>query len=63
MYRAYHDEERGVPVADTIRLFEKPGVEAFQAGLRDRSEHQLPQAQLEFQVRRPSLEICAAASS
>jgi DNA-3-methyladenine glycosylase I len=32
-YRAYHDEEWGLPVADDIRLFEKLSLEAFQAGL------------------------------
>jgi DNA-3-methyladenine glycosylase I len=32
-YRAYHDDEWGIPVADDIRLFEKLSLEAFQAGL------------------------------
>ena len=32
-YRAYHDEEWGVPVADDVRLFEKLSLEGFQAGL------------------------------
>src|ERR1700740_3182669 len=32
-YRAYHDAEWGVPVADDIRLFEKLSLEGFQAGL------------------------------
>jgi DNA-3-methyladenine glycosylase I len=31
--RPYHDEEWGFPVADDIRLFEKPSLEAFQTGL------------------------------
>ncbi len=32
-YRAYHDTEWGVPVADDVRLFEKLSLEGFQAGL------------------------------
>lgn len=32
-YRAYHDEEWGVPAGDDIRLFEKLCLEGFQAGL------------------------------
>jgi DNA-3-methyladenine glycosylase I len=32
-YRAYHDTEWGMPVADDIRLFEKLSLEGFQAGL------------------------------
>jgi DNA-3-methyladenine glycosylase I len=32
-YRAYHDFEWGLPVADDIRLFEKLSLEGFQAGL------------------------------
>jgi DNA-3-methyladenine glycosylase I len=32
-YRAYHDAEWGVPVADDVRLFEKLSLEGFQAGL------------------------------
>ena len=32
-YRAYHDGEWGIPVADDIRLFEKLSLEGFQAGL------------------------------
>jgi DNA-3-methyladenine glycosylase I len=32
-YRAYHDGEWGMPVADDIRLFEKLSLEGFQAGL------------------------------
>ena len=32
-YRAYHDAEWGFPVADDGRLFEKPCLEGFQAGL------------------------------
>ncbi len=32
-YRAYHDREWGLPVADDIRLFEKLSLEGFQAGL------------------------------
>jgi len=32
-YRAYHDDEWGVPVADDVRLFEKLSLEAFQSGL------------------------------
>jgi DNA-3-methyladenine glycosylase I len=32
-YRAYHDSEWGVPVADDVRLFEKLSLEGFQAGL------------------------------
>jgi DNA-3-methyladenine glycosylase I len=33
LYRAYHDEEWGLPVADDGRLFEKLCLEGFQAGL------------------------------
>lgn len=33
LYRAYHDEEWGRPVADDRRLFEKLCLEGFQAGL------------------------------
>ena len=32
-YRAYHDEEWGLPVADDTRLFEMLSLEGFQAGL------------------------------
>ena len=32
-YRAYHDDEWGMPVADDLRLFEKLSLEGFQAGL------------------------------
>ncbi len=32
-YRAYHDDEWGMPVTDDIRLFEKLALEGFQAGL------------------------------
>ena len=32
-YRAYHDDEWGLPVADDVRLFEKLALEGFQAGL------------------------------
>ncbi len=32
-YRAYHDEEWGMPVVDDVRLFEKLVLEGFQAGL------------------------------
>jgi DNA-3-methyladenine glycosylase I len=32
-YRAYHDDEWGMPVADDVRLFEKLSLEGFQAGL------------------------------
>jgi DNA-3-methyladenine glycosylase I len=32
-YRAYHDEEWGMPVTDDIRLFEKLSLEGFQSGL------------------------------
>lgn len=32
-YRAYHDHEWGLPVADDVRLFEKLCLEGFQAGL------------------------------
>jgi DNA-3-methyladenine glycosylase I len=32
-YRAYHDDEWGVPVTDDRRLFEKLCLEGFQAGL------------------------------
>ena len=33
IYRAYHDEEWGFPVADDRALFEKLCLEGFQAGL------------------------------
>ena len=33
IYRAYHDSEWGLPVADDRRLFEKLCLEGFQAGL------------------------------
>ena len=33
LYRRYHDEEWGRPVADDIRLFEKLCLEGFQSGL------------------------------
>ncbi len=32
-YRAYHDDEWGMPVTDDVRLFEKLTLEGFQAGL------------------------------
>ena len=32
-YRAYHDDEWGMPVADDTRLFEKLTLEGFQSGL------------------------------
>jgi DNA-3-methyladenine glycosylase I len=32
-YRAYHDDEWGMPVGDDVRLFEKLSLEGFQAGL------------------------------
>jgi DNA-3-methyladenine glycosylase I len=32
-YRAYHDDEWGLPVADDVRLFEKLCLEGFQSGL------------------------------
>ena len=32
-YRAYHDDEWGMPVTDDVRLFEKLALEGFQAGL------------------------------
>jgi len=32
-YRAYHDDEWGMPVTDDIRLFEKLTLEGFQSGL------------------------------
>ena len=32
-YRAYHDDEWGMPVADDVRLFEKLTLEGFQSGL------------------------------
>lgn len=32
-YRAYHDHEWGMPVADDVRLFEKICLEGFQSGL------------------------------
>jgi DNA-3-methyladenine glycosylase I len=32
-YRAYHDDEWGMPVTDDLRLFEKLSLEGFQAGL------------------------------
>ncbi len=33
LYRAYHDDEWGRPVADDVALFEKLSLEGFQAGL------------------------------
>ncbi len=33
IYRGYHDDEWGMPVADDVRLFEKLSLEGFQAGL------------------------------
>ena len=33
LYRRYHDDEWGRPVADDVRLFEKLCLEGFQAGL------------------------------
>ncbi len=33
VYRAYHDDEWGMPVADEFRLFEKLCLEGFQSGL------------------------------
>ena len=33
LYRAYHDREWGLPVADDARLFEKLCLEGFQSGL------------------------------
>ncbi len=33
LYERYHDEEWGVPHADSVRLFEKLVLEGFQAGL------------------------------
>lgn len=33
IYRAYHDDEWGVPQHDDVRLFEKLCLEAFQSGL------------------------------
>ncbi len=33
LYRGYHDEEWGRPVADDVRLFEKLTLEGFQSGL------------------------------
>jgi DNA-3-methyladenine glycosylase I len=33
MYRPYHDDEWGFPVADDTRLFEKINLEGFQSGL------------------------------
>ena len=33
LYRRYHDEEWGIPVADDNRLFEKICLEGFQSGL------------------------------
>jgi DNA-3-methyladenine glycosylase I len=33
LYRRYHDEEWGFPVADDVRLFEKICLEGFQSGL------------------------------
>jgi len=33
LYRRYHDEEWGRPVADDVRLFEMLSLEGFQAGL------------------------------
>ena len=32
-YRAYHDDEWGMPVIDDVRLFEKLALEGFQSGL------------------------------
>jgi DNA-3-methyladenine glycosylase I len=32
-YRAYHDDEWGMPVTDDVRLFEKLVLEGFQSGL------------------------------
>ncbi|HTA35831.1 MAG TPA: DNA-3-methyladenine glycosylase I [Solirubrobacteraceae bacterium] len=32
-YRAYHDEEWGIPIGDDARLFETISLEGFQAGL------------------------------
>jgi DNA-3-methyladenine glycosylase I len=32
-YRAYHDDEWGIPVVDDVRLFEKLSLEGFQSGL------------------------------
>ncbi len=32
-YRAYHDDEWGMPVVDDVRLFEKLTLEGFQSGL------------------------------
>jgi DNA-3-methyladenine glycosylase I len=32
-YRAYHDDEWGLPVTDDVRLFEKLTLEGFQSGL------------------------------
>ena len=32
-YRAYHDDEWGIPVTDDVRLYEKLTLEGFQAGL------------------------------
>jgi DNA-3-methyladenine glycosylase I len=32
-YRAYHDDEWGLPVTDDVRLFEKLSLEGFQSGL------------------------------
>ena len=32
-YRAYHDDEWGLPVIDDVRLFEKLSLEGFQSGL------------------------------
>lgn len=33
LYRAYHDKEWGVPIFDSVRLFEKLALEGFQSGL------------------------------
>ena len=33
LFRRYHDEEWGRPVADVVRLFEKIALEGFQSGL------------------------------
>ena len=33
VYRAYHDDEWGMPVTDDVRLFEKLTLEGFQSGL------------------------------
>ncbi|MCU1346392.1 MAG: DNA-3-methyladenine glycosylase, partial [Acidimicrobiia bacterium] len=33
IYRAYHDDEWGRPVADDVRIYEKLCLEGFQSGL------------------------------